>query len=129
MPPPPPPPPAPLSTNSSQNSLNTDTLHPLRARLEGVPDSGDGGSFVLVAEDIILMAWAVPEPQRSWLSSFTAGVWPRLPAVGPSDHLNALLRLDATHSIATRPVRPVFCPMNAGCLTGDHVGSGQNAAK
>jgi hypothetical protein len=53
---------------------------------------------VLTAEDIILMAWAAPEPARARLSAFASGIWARLPSVAPSDHLTALLNLDHSYS-------------------------------
>ncbi len=56
------------------------------------------GSHVLTAEDIILMAWAAPEPARARLSAFASGIWARLPSVAPSDHLTALLNLDHSYS-------------------------------
>ena len=53
---------------------------------------------VLTAEDVILMAWAAPEPARSRLSAFASAIWSRLPSVAPSEHLTALIKLDARYS-------------------------------
>ena len=68
-----------------------------RARVAGETLTGKG-SHVLTAEDIILMAWAAPEPARARLSAFASGIWSRLPSVAPSDHLTALLNLDHSYS-------------------------------
>ena len=56
---------------------------------------------VLTAEDVILMAWAAPEPARSRLSAFASGIWSRLPSVAPSEHLTALIKLDLRYSSQT----------------------------
>lgn len=56
---------------------------------------------VLTAEDVILMAWAAPEPARSRLSAFASDIWSRLPSVAPSEHLTALIKLDLRYSSQT----------------------------